>query len=402
MKVLFVNVVYGRGSTGRIVKELGQALERNGDSYMVAYGRSECSDDPHGYFIGGKMDRYLHAGLSRLTDRAGFYSSLATKKLLQFIRAYNPDVIHLHNLHGYYLNIGLLFRFLAEEYSGKVIWTLHDCWAMTGHCTHFTYVGCDKWTDGCRDCPQSDAYPKSILLDKSARNYREKESLFCAVPNMTIVTVSRWLKTIAEQSYLKKYPIRCIYNGIDDRIFRPLKNRTKEELGIMDKKMILLVSNGWGDRKGLGRAISVAAAAPADWRFVMIGMKPQQIAKLPDNIIGLEKLWNQEKLIEYYSAADVFFHPSAEETFGLVIAEALSCGTPSVVYNSTACPELIRDDGCGRIVELSDSPGKVVTALRQAMEEKHGESMCLFPLKNSIKQTLALYREQDAENGGLL
>lgn len=391
MKVLFINTVYGRGSTGRIVKELGAALEARGDSYMVAYGRGEPLDDPHCYFIGGKMDAKIHAGLSRLTDRSGFYSTPATKKFLQFVRNYQPDVIHLHNLHGYYINIRLLFEYLKEEFKGKVIWTLHDCWSMTGHCAHFTWAGCEKWKTGCANCSQKKGYPTSWLMDRSEKNYAQKKKLISELPNLTVVTVSQWLKGIAEQSYLKVHPIRCIYNGVDETVFRPVENRIKEELGITDKKLVLLVSNGWGVRKGFFKALEVAKQAPEDWHFVMIGLKPDQIAALPENMTGLERTWNQQKLIEYYTAADVLFNPSAQETFGLVTAEAIACGTPAVVYNTTACPELIRDHTCGRVIDYCADASVAIAALTEAMQEKTAQAKQTFRLRDNLKENLALY-----------
>lgn len=355
MKVLFINTVYGHGSTGRIVADLGRMLEEHGHEYMVAYGRGDNKEDPHCYRIGNDFDVYVHVTLARITDRAGFYSKGATKKLIEFIREYKPDIIHLHNLHGYYLNIKILFEYLASEYKGRVIWTLHDCWAFTGHCVHFTYAGCDKWKTGCQRCIQKCEYPTSWLLDNSTRNYQDKQKIFNSVKNLEIITVSNWLKSEVENSFLQNLKIQCIYNGIDVERFHPVKNTIKEELGIKDKKMILLVSDGWIEQKGYSTILNVAKNAPDDWRFVMIGLTSRQIKELPQNIIGFERIWNQQKLIEFYSAADVFFNPSLEETFGLVTAEALACGTPAVVMNSTACPELIQSKQYGEIVNCDAS-----------------------------------------------
>lgn len=391
MKVLLINSVYGRGSTGRIVKDLGEALEKQGHSYMVAYGRGEKLADPHCYFIGSKASVYFHAAMSRLTDRAGFYSKAATKKLVRFIGEYAPDVIHLHNLHGYYLNVEILFDFLKTQYKGKVIWTLHDCWAFTGHCVHFTCAGCHKWKTGCHHCPQKTTYPASILADNAKDNYSKKKQVFCGVPNMTIVTVSQWLKTVAEHSFLGDYPVRCVYNGIDTEVFQPVKNGIKQELGIQEKKLILLVSDGWNAQKGFDRALAVADAAPSDWHFVMVGLTPGQIRSLPSNITGLDRIWNRQKLIEYYSAADVFFNPSVEETFGLVTAEAMACGTPAVVMNSTACPELILDDDHGRILELSAPPDTAALAIREAMQKKTNAPKRTYSLSDSIAANISLY-----------
>ena len=166
MKILFINTVCGKGSTGRIASQIGAAAEQAGGSYMVAYGRGVDGDPEHSYRIGGKWHTYVHAFLSRITDRAGFYSKAATKQLVKFIRAYHPDAIHLHNLHGYYLNIEILFDYLKNEYKGKVVWTLHDCWAFTGHCVHYTCAGCDRWKTGCHHCPEKGEYPASVLADQ--------------------------------------------------------------------------------------------------------------------------------------------------------------------------------------------------------------------------------------------
>lgn len=375
MRVLFINTVYGRGSTGRIVADLGKMLEENGHEFKVAYGRGDNGSDPHCYRIGNNLDMYIHAGLSRITDRAGFYSRAATRRLLEFIRDYKPDIIHLHNLHGYYLNIEILFKFLAEEFKGRVIWTLHDCWAFTGHCVHFTYAGCDKWKTGCNHCPQKGEYPSSILCDKSEENYTEKRKLFTSVENLEIVTVSNWLKKTVESSFLKGAKVTCIYNGIDTERFRPVPNKVKEELGITEKKMILLVSDGWIEQKGYSTVLEVAKAAPSDWRFVMVGLTKKQIAELPENIIGFERIWNQDKLIEFYSAADVFFNPSLEETFGLVTAEAMACGTPAVVMNSTACPELIVEEACGQVLDLNTPVDGYITAIQNNLFKRDSIEM---------------------------
>ena len=368
MRVLFINTVYGRGSTGKIVADLGKMIEENAGEFKVAYGRGDNSADPHCYRIGNDPDMYIHAGLSRITDRAGFYSRKATQKLVEFIRAYDPDIIHLHNLHGYYLNVEVLFRYLSEEYRGRVIWTLHDCWAFTGHCVHFTYAGCDKWKTGCDHCPQTREYPASLLRDRSRKNYDDKKRLFTSVENLEIVTVSNWLKQTVEASFLNTKKITCIYNGVDTDRFRPTPNHVKEELGISDKKMILLVSDGWIEQKGYSTVLEVAKAAPSDWRFVMVGLTPKQIQALPGNVIGFERIWDQDKLIEFYSAADVFFNPSLEETFGLVTAEAMACGTPAVVMRSTACPELITDSDCGAVIEKEESVPGIIQTLEKIIE----------------------------------
>lgn len=356
MKVLFINSVYGRGSTGRIVSELGDIVEQSGGEYKVAYGRGAKISDEHCYYIGNKLNVYIHALLSRITDRAGFYSKRATKKLIRFIREYNPDIIHLHNLHGYYLNIEILFKYLKEEFRGKVFWTLHDCWAYTGHCVYSDYIGCEKWKTKCFACPKKREYPSSFVFDNCKKNYKQKKALFTLLDNLMVVTVSDWLKGEVEQSFMSKYDVVRIYNGIDRNVFRPVQSDLKERLGIADKFMMLGVSDTWSKRKGLSYFMKLSQELKEDEILVMIGFKKQEIDALPKNIIALERTDSVQKLVEFYSAADVVLNPSFEETFGLVTAEALSCGTPVIVSNATASPELV-DETCGRIVEKNDYEG---------------------------------------------
>jgi len=390
MKVLFINTVFGKGSTGKIITQIGSAVEAAGGSYMAAYGRGKKADDPHAWFMGSTFDRYLHAALSRITDRTGFYSRSATRKLVSFIRMYQPDVIHLHNLHGYYINLAILFDYLKTEFKGKVVWTLHDCWAFTGHCVHYTWAGCQKWKTGCHHCQEKGSYPASRLLDRSAENYADKKRLFTGVPNMTVVTVSQWLKAQAEQSFLGCYPVECVYNGIDYSRFRPLESDIRQKLGLENKKMILSVSDGWNDRKGYFRLLELAAAAPPDWHFVVVGLSKKQIAAMPANITGMERTWNQEELIKLYTAADVFYNPSVEETFGLVTAEALACGTPAVVMDSTACPEPVCDYG---IVLRQFRTDAAIAAIKEITTWKKEPCKQVFTEKSMADNYLACYRK---------
>lgn len=388
MKVLFINTVFGRGSTGQIVSQLGGELERQGHSYMVAYGRGGRSNDPHAYYMGSEQSVRLHALRARLTDRACFYSHRATRKLVAFIREYQPDVIHLHNLHGYYLNVEVLFDYLKQEFSGKVIWTLHDCWAFTGHCVHYAYAGCDRWKTGCSHCPEKGSYPASRLLDNSQKNYQDKKRIFTGVPNLTVVTVSQWLKEQAQASFLKDYPVVRIYNGIDYSRFRPLESDIRQKLGLGDKKLILSVSDGWNDRKGFDRLLALAGEAPADWHFVVVGLSQRQIAAMPDNITGMKRTWNQEELIKLYTAADVFYNPSVEETFGLVTAEAVACGTPAVVMDSTACPEPL--SGYGRVLKSYETE-EALEAVRELLAWEERSPKREFTKEKMVAGYLACY-----------
>lgn len=342
MKVLMINSVCGIRSTGRICTDLAEVLEREGHECKIAYGREVVPVKYQKYAvrIGSELGVKLHAGLSRIFDDAGFHSWFATKKFIRWIEKYDPDVIHLHNLHGYYLHIGLLFRYL-KTCNKKIIWTLHDCWAFTGHCSHFTYVGCKKWKTGCFHCIQKDRYPKSIFFDRSKKNYCLKRQLFTGIPNMTVVTPSDWLAGLVKQSFLKEYPIHTINNGIDLTVFKPTSGNFREKYHLLDKKVILGVASGWGERKGFYDFIKLAKLLDDDYRIVLVGVNEEQIKVLPKNIIGIKRTNNTNELAEIYTAADLFLNLSVEETMGLVTVESLACGTLALVYKKTALSEFV-------------------------------------------------------------
>ena len=243
MKVLQINSVCGIRSTGRIASDICNYLIERGNECLICYGRGNAANVPEtsSYRIGTRVNVLSHAALSRLTDKGGFYSKSTTKKLIDTIRLYDPDVIHLHNIHGYYINIDILFKYLASCQK-PVVWTLHDCWAFTGHCTYFEEAGCRRWKDGCFDCPQKSEYPKSLLLDSSRENYLRKKELFTSIKDMMIVTPSKWLSLLAGESFLKGYEARTVYNGIDLDIFRPTVSDFKKRYGIEDKKVVLGVA----------------------------------------------------------------------------------------------------------------------------------------------------------------
>lgn len=365
MRVFMINSVCGVGSTGRIVTDLCDILKKEGNQVKVAYGIGEASriaiEDT--VRINNKAGYYIHNTISRLTDRAGFFSFRATRKLISEIKRFDPDLIHLHNLHGYYLNIRGLFEFLKNA-GIPVIWTLHDCWAMTGHCAHFSYIHCEKWKDKCHHCPQKNAYPKSYGIDRSARNYQEKRELFTAVPNMTLVTPSNWLADVVKESYLNKYEVYVIPNGIDINIFNRKNSNFKEVNNMVEKKMVLAVSNVWIEKKGMSDIYKLSQMLDTErYQVVMVGLTSEQIAAVPETVLPVQRTASIEELVKLYSAADVFINPSYEETMGLVTAEAMACGTPCVVYNQTAVPEAVAETG-GIVVRAGD-----VEAMCKAVKE---------------------------------
>lgn len=347
MKILIINSVLGFGSTGRIVLELAKELSLKGNQVRVAYGRLSNSSEEaeeYGVRIGNNMDVYCHVLFTRLTDKHGLASVRATKKFLKWADGFDPDILWMHNIHDYYINYELLFSWIKSRPGMQVKWTLHDCWAFTGHCSHFTAVDCDKWKNGCVNCPQLKQYPKSFV-DSSRSNYARKKAAFSGVHNLTIITPSGWLKEMVKESFLSEYPVEIKYNTIDKGLFKPTPSDFKIKNGIQNKKMVLGVANVWNDRKGLSDFIKLSWLLDNQKnQVVLVGLNEEQIKSLKDlgaNIIALPRTKSASELVKIYSAADVFVNPTYEDTFPSVNMEAEACGTRVITYDTGGCKETI-------------------------------------------------------------
>lgn len=343
MKVLMINSVCGIGSTGRICTEIAQELDRQGQVVKIAYGRDGYVPEEFQKYavrIGNDFEVRLHGMRARLLDEAGLGSRRATIQFIRWVRQYNPDIIHLHNIHGYYINIEVLFDYLKT--CGKpVIWTLHDCWAMTGHCAYFNFVHCDKWQSaaGCRQCPGLKEYPVSLGMDRSNANYRLKRKLFRTVPNLTLVTPSKWLAGIVSHSFLKNKPVRVIHNGINIDNFHPSEGDLRAFGITTDRSIILGVSSDWDRRKGLGDFVKLdnmlRREFPDIYQIVLVGIKPEQKEELPDDIVCVPKTNNVQELAQLYTRALVLFNPTYGDNYPTVNLEARACGTRVITYRGT-------------------------------------------------------------------
>jgi putative colanic acid biosynthesis glycosyltransferase len=343
-RILFINSVCN-GSTGTICKNLYKAAKEAGHECCIAYGRGEAPEGFDTIKIGNQLDIYLHVLKARLLDASGFGSNHSTKKFIQKIEEFKPDIIHLHNIHGYYVNIEILCKYLKEHPEIKKIWTLHDCWAFTGHCAYYTYAKCDKWKAGCQGyCLNKNEYPQTIF-SRSNKNYLRKKKLFNDIENMILVTPSKWLKGEVEKSYLNDYQITVINNGVDTNIFKYTESNIKERYNINEKKVILGVASVWDKRKGLDTFVELSKRLNSKYQIVLIGLNNKQIRYLPTNIIGINRTEDVQELVKWYSAAEVYLNTSIEETFGMTIAESISCKTPVIVFNKTALPEIAKNNG---------------------------------------------------------
>ena len=348
MKVLLINSVCGVGSTGKICGGIAQKLEAEGHEVKIAYGRDGTVPEKFQRYavrIGTDLDVKIHGIRSRLLDDHCFASRRATKAFLQWAQEFDPELLWLHNIHGYYLNMELLFGWIKSRPGMQVKWTFHDCWPFTGHCAYFTMAGCDKWKTGCGSCPQKKGYPTSMLLDRSGANFQRKKELFTGVKDMTIITPSQWLADLVKESFLGEYPVEVHYNTIDTTVFKPTEGDFRQKYGLEDKKIVLGVANIWDARKGLEYFVALRKMLSEDVAIVLVGLSQKQIETLPDGMIGITRTQNQVELAQIYTAADVFVNPSREETFGLTTVEAVACGTPAIVFKNTACEEVVNQFG---------------------------------------------------------
>ena len=306
----------------------------------------------------------IHGLQTLLFDRHGLASFLSTLKFIQKIKGLSPQLIHLHNVHGYYLHYPTLFNFLRRS-KIKIIWTLHDCWPFTGHCAHYENIACEKWKSECNSCPKRNKYPKSLWFDNSKSNFRAKKNSFSKLSNLLIVTPSNWLRNELTFSLLSEYKTIVINNGVDINLFSEKQadvEALREKLGLKEKKVILSVAFNWSSVKGLSDIFEMAKCMPECFVFIIVGLDTKQIMELPHNIIGVEKTGNQKELANYYGMADVFFNPTYMDTFPTTNLEALACGTPIVTYRAGGSPESIGEN-CGIVVEKGD-----ITAAISAVE----------------------------------
>lgn len=345
------------GSTGTIMKGICKFADFSGYNVFMAYPDSRTNrklKEDKDIIIGNWIQRNIDLKLAYLTGMDGRLCRKSTKDLINKIDLLNPSIIHLHNLHNSYINLKLLFKYLKKK-NIKVVWTLHDCWAFTGQCTHFVSIGCEKWKSGCYNCKNFRNYP-STLYDKSKSMYLFKKHIFNSLKDMVLVTPSFWLKNEVEKSFLNKYRIKVIYNGIDLNIFKPTKSNFRKNNNLINKKIILGVAYSWNKKKGLDIFLKLAKMLDESYKIVLVGLNDIQIKDMPKNIIALPKTKTVTELVEIYSTADLFINPSLQETMSLVTVEALACGTPVIVSNNTALPELV-DSKSGIIVNDCTADG---------------------------------------------
>lgn len=366
MKILIINSVAGIRSTGRIVTDIAQRFINDGHECRIAYGRERVPEKYQSicYKIGTDLGVKINALKARLFDNEGFNAKKVTKKFIDWANNYNPDVLWLHNLHGYYINIDILFNWIKSRPDMEVRWTLHDCWAFTGHCAYFTAAKCEKWEHGCLNCPQKKNYPQSMLRDNCMGNYKRKKAAFCGVKSLTLITPSEWLKKLAKRSFLSEYNVEVIPNTIDKTVFRPTPSDFRQKHGLTDKKILLGVASIWDQRKGLEDFFELNQMLDNSFKIVLVGLTDKQIKDAPEDILCIKRTNSATELAKIYTAADVFLNLTYEDNYPTVNLEAQACGTPCITYNTGGSVESVPQKN---IVEQHDLL-KVISLINELAE----------------------------------
>lgn len=353
MRIAVINIC-DYGSTGKIMIQTAEIAREAGHS-VKTFSRKWINSkggEEHHTFFGSFVENAIHHVVGEVSGLSEHFSFLGTYSLIRRLKKFKPDVIHLHNLHGWYINLPLLFRYI-KRHKIRIVWTLHDCWSFTGHCPHFEMIGCEKWKTGCHHCPQYKEYPRSFV-DNAKFMYGKKKKWFTGVENLTIVTPSKWLASIVKQSFLNEYPVVVIHNGIDLNLFTPSYSSFREQYACQNKFIVLGVAFGWSEKKGLDVFAELAKTLDHEkYQIVLVGTDDTIEKKLPDGVISIHRTQNQQELARIYTAANVFVNPTREDTFPTVNMEALACGTPVITFATGGSAEML-DLSCGIVVTKDD------------------------------------------------
>jgi glycosyltransferase involved in cell wall biosynthesis len=380
MRIVQINSFVNSRSHGRIAEDIGKVIIDNGHESYIAFGRGNFESKSKLIKIGSQKDVYKHGLKTRLFDKHGLGSKKATLELIKQLENLKPDAIGLHNIHGYYINYKVLFKYIKAN-NIPVLWTLHDCWSFTGHCAYFTAVNCQKWKSQCHKCPLISKYPKAIT-DRSYLNFKDKKEAFQGVKDLKLITPSQWLANLVKDSFLKSYTCEVLHNGIDLSVFRPMPKFRSNE------KIILGVASIWDFRKGLSDFILLRKLLPESYKIVLVGLSSNQIFSLPPGITGIKRTESIEELVKWYNKASVFVNPTYIDNFPTTNIEALACGTPVVTYDTGGCAESI-DHHTGIAVQKSDID-QLVKAIKQILSQDD-----ITIQNNCINRARKLYNKND-------
>ena len=396
MKIFLFNAV-PYGSTGKIVDGIAKIAKENGCETLtyLSWTKNYRKSDRDDVMVGSFLGKLSHMVRARLTGKNGCYSKRDTKKLIKRLDKFKPDIINLHILHNWNINLPMLFNYIKKN-NINVVWTFHDAWVFTGQCPFVNIAKCDKWKTGCYECPQYKLYPMSYV-DKSEKMYKLKKEWFTGVNNMTIVTPSKWLASLIPESFMKEYDVKVINNGIDLEIFKPTESDFRKKHGLENKKIVLGVAFDWGKRKGLDVFCELAKRLPDSYQIVLVGTDDNIDKELPENIISINRTANQMELAEIYSVSDVFANPTREDNFPTVNMEALACGTPIVTFKTGGSPEII-DNTCGTVVDVDNVDSFEREIIRICEDKPYSCEACVaharkFDRNDKFKEYIDLFEK---------
>ena len=399
MTIVAINT-FNIGSTGKIMRQIAEEARKVGIEYYTCCPRARDNYrviDKNQVFIGNRLLRNVHGLLSRITGLEGWFSFFSTLVFIKKISLLNPDIIHIHNIHGSYINYSLLFKYIKKK-KIKTVWTLHDCWAFTGRCPHFTAVKCEKWKLKCVKCPYPNNEYPAALIDTSSICFFNKVKVFSGVDDLTIVTPSEWLASLVKQSFLGVYPVETINNGIDLKVFTPYEDNWRKAHNILEDQVIVLgVAFNWDYRKGLDVFVELSNRLDNRYKIILVGTNEETEQVIPEKIMTIRRTANQSELAEIYSAADVFVNPTREDNYPTVNMEAIACGTPVITFDTGGSPEII-DEGCGCTIPVNDIDllEYEITKIKRC-EKTINRNACIesakrFDLKLNINKYIDIYQ----------
>ena len=370
MKIVHINVDWNSGGPGTIANDICEISEKNGIHCLAAYGRGKAKVNYDSYKIDSEIEFIIHTGLSRIFSNEGAWSIFATKRLLKKLDDFQPDIIHLHTFLGHYLNHSLLFRYIKEN-NIETVWTIHDCSPFTGHCINFDRVKCKKWENCCNNCSLKNDYPYS-LIDTSKNTFLKRKRLYGEMDNLHLVVPSNWMAETVKKSFLGNHEISVINNGINLEQFYKIKTNLREQYKLQNKIVLLSVANIWNEMKGWKIINELAELLDDRFSLVVVGNKDEN--NVNKRIINIAPISDKAKLIEWYSAADIFVNPTLGDNFPTVNIEALSCGLPIVTCNTGGSPEIAGNDA-GRIV-YSNTAEEFVTKINECIDQGYSYEYC--------------------------
>ena len=392
MKVMFINSVVDYGSTGKIVRDLANGLISKGHEVLMVYGRHQAKETDNTFDMSDTTGFYNHVIMTRLFGDHGLHSKAATHKLIEKIKEFQPDTIHIHNIHGYYCHVPMLMDFLKET-NIKVLWTLHDAWLISGSGAYFDFNGCSLWNDGCEVCTSTKDYPEVVGIAQQKRNLDWKKDKIGSLKNLHFITPSHWLKDLIAKSYLGKFSCSVVHNGINLDVFKPTENADLMEQ-YKGKKILLGIASKWERRKGLEDFMKLSTMLSDEYQIVLIGLEKEQIGKLPSNVVGISRTQDATELAAYYTLAHAFLNPTYEDNYPTTNIEALSCNTPVIAYDTGGNKEV------PGITIVPQGDLKELIAKVEEINPDQGLSYRndLFSAQNFVEEMMDFYEENYEEN----